>query len=93
MGHTLTAITSSIFHEVQNFTVGDAVKRRQLRRNFASACERYCREALTIENFLEQFGLRAKDHELDEEFCFIMEFAFSSKALGDVQSKALLALK
>lgn len=92
MGHTLTAIARSIFHEAKVFCQQDLAEKRNFQTNLASACRRYCKEALIVENFLRHYSLGVKDQELEAEFELVMEFARHAENLEQVQTKASLAL-
>ena len=92
MGHTLTAITRGISHEGNMFREQNVEEKSQIREDIASACQRYRKEALVVENFLREYGLGVDDAELDAELNVVMDLARHANHLEDVQVKASLAL-
>lgn len=92
MGQTLTVITRNVFHEAKNFRGCTEDEMDQLRNSFESACGRYCNELFIIESFLEDYGLRVDNEELDDELQLVMYIAEEAQSPEDVSQKALAIL-
>lgn len=88
MAQTLTVITRNIFHEVKNFRNSTDDERVELLSSFASACGRYCNEVLIVETFLESFGLRVDNKDLDDELQKIMYISEPAQTFKELRAKA-----
>ena len=92
MGQTMTVLTRNIFHEMRIFRGLENSKKRRLLQSFATAAERYCKEANVIEDFLSEYDLAASDSHLEEEFKLVMDIGRPAVSPEEVQTKGSRAL-
>lgn len=91
MGHTLTVICRNVFHEYGAFHGYNEITVQQNRSATSSACHRYLREMIAVEDFLTENGFPCD--EMEKERLLIDELAKPAVNINDVDRKVTMLLE